>query len=534
MIKSYIEQMKNITSAELVEGLVGHGLFSNKIPPFLSSEYFFNFCKNIELPTNSNSKFINQNHRKDSNFIQYENIRNINIPRILAIPEPVAYYNLCQCLADNWDNLCSHFEKYSGAEKYKRSRIHIRKIQDKKQIFIMNDYFDEEVFIQLTEKIKPNIFDLSYRNIKEDGNPIPKILIGKKYLVNADISNCFNSIYTHAFSWALVGKEKAKNERSGRWHNEIDKYAMNLTNGETHGILIGPHASNLLSEIILVVIDKMLCEKEYDYIRNIDDYSCYVESREQAEQFLIDLSNGLKEYGLSLNHKKTKIQPLPLAISEHWVRKLNKSVPNNRFFDYKMVQVLLDTAIELMSQHQENSAILNYAIKTLSGKKLSKSANKYYIEMIHHLVLLYPYLIQLLDEFIFEPFQTGLEHIKKISNDIYEIGYKNNSYEAIGYALFFSIKYNFKLKDTLFDELQYSQDAVALLLGYMHDKKFWGLYSKKTKEYKKLAKSLYLDDADKFWIFTYEVLTIGNFKKNSDWYNMKQKNISFLLPEFRS
>ena len=29
-----------------------------------------------------------------------------------------------------------------------------------------------------------------------------------------------------------------------------------MRNGETHGLLIGPHTSNLLSEIILTVVEK--------------------------------------------------------------------------------------------------------------------------------------------------------------------------------------------------------------------------------------------------------------------------------------
>ncbi|MBG8732000.1 RNA-directed DNA polymerase [Neisseria meningitidis] len=90
---------------------------------------------------------------------------------------------------------------------------------------------------------------MSFKNHEEDDSPIPKILIGKRFVVNADISNCFGSIYTHALSWALVGKDIAKKERNGYWHNDIDKYTMNINNGETHGILIGCHASNLLSEI---------------------------------------------------------------------------------------------------------------------------------------------------------------------------------------------------------------------------------------------------------------------------------------------
>lgn len=89
--------------------------------------------------------------------------------------------------------------------------------------------------------------------------------------------------------------------------------------GETHGFLIGPHTSNLLLEIILTAVDNKLVAAGWKYIRHIDDYTCYVLSYEKAQEFLIDLRSCLREYDLSLNHKKTKIIPLPIAAKPSWV-----------------------------------------------------------------------------------------------------------------------------------------------------------------------------------------------------------------------
>src|SRR5699024_2116471 len=151
-----------------------------------------------------------------------------------------------------------------------------------------------------------------------DGAPEPNLLIGSKYLVNADISTFFPSIYTHSLAWALVGKEVAKRNKNNKneWYNKLDFYVRNTTNGETHGIIIGPHSSNVLSEIILTSIDFELQKNGWKYIRNIDDYTCYVRSYEDAQRFLIELSEQLRKYNLVLNHKKTKVAPLPIASTE--------------------------------------------------------------------------------------------------------------------------------------------------------------------------------------------------------------------------
>ena len=500
MKKTYIENLTEINKDELFEGLLGYGLFSDKIPPFLTSENFLEFCKNY--PNGFN--FSNKPRR----YILYENMRNINVPRLLSIPHPIAYRNQCKILSENWKKLIEYFEKKTKNNTYKISRIHIRKILNTTKIFEMN-----------------------YKNFNIDDYPEPKLLIGKKYIVKADISNCFPSIYSHSIAWALIGKQEAKNKMnkkySSEWYNQIDEATRNLKDSETHGILIGPHSSNLISEIILVAIDEVL-SKKYDYVRNIDDYTCYIKTYDEAEQFLINLSTELKKYNLTLNHKKTKILELPLASTEHWIRQLNTFIFNNKKVSLKEVRAFLDIAMTLMKENNDNSAILNYAIKVLSNKELTKNAQEYLIDTVHHLVLLYPYLINLLDKQVFEKINIKPEKIKQISEKIFEIGKEKKLYEAMSYALFFSIKYNFKLKEDLFEIIQNSNDTILMLLAYLHDEKFIN-HSKVRKKYKLLAESL-KNDIDEYWLFVYEVLPMS--KLTEEWKTMKKEKVTFIKQEF--
>lgn len=311
--KSYSDCMQEISKEELLEGLLGYGMFDKKMPPFLTSEPFFDFCQK----TKNKSIFEQTEH----GFIQYENMRNINIPRILAIPNPIAYRNLCTELHDNWEKLQSYFELKTKEQKFKVSRIHIRKIETSKVIFAGG--YDDDYEIEY----KKYLFEMSHKNFYTDDQPEPDLLIGKNFIVKADISNCFPSIYTHSISWALAGKKESKENRDNqsKWFNQIDRCTRNLKNAETNGILIGNHASNLISEIILVAIDAEL-HKKYKYLRRIDDYTFYAKNHDEAQNFLIDLSVELKRFNLTLNHKKTEILKLPMASNEHWVRKINTFV----------------------------------------------------------------------------------------------------------------------------------------------------------------------------------------------------------------
>jgi hypothetical protein len=533
--KSYYELLNEISQDELLDGLLGYGLFAEKIPPVLTAEIFLNFCKNPPIGFT-----FNDSQKK---YIYYESMRNINVPRVLAIPNPIAYHNQCKVLSDNWDKLLEYFKGQTQNQEHRISRIHIRKIDDSFKV-LQTCYFEEIEDFDLDDYptlVQNHLFEMNHKNFCTDDYPEPNLLIGKRYVVKADISNCFPSIYTHSLSWALVTKEEAKKKSkptdSHEWFNKIDKTTRNLKDGETHGILIGSHASNLVSEVILTAVDKAMYDhkNEYRYIRNIDDYTCYIDTKEKAEEFLVDLSTELKKYGLMLNHKKTEILKLPLASTENWVRKLNSFIfSNDDKWKLSEVRAYLDIALDLMFHNKENSAILNYAIKVLAKKKMPANAKDYFIKTVHHLVLLYPYLVSLLDDKVFITFSIDKSQIEKIAKDLFELGKSKRLYEAMSYALFFSLKYDFLLTEELFEKVKNSHDAVLLLLAYLHDKKYLNSsdnFNRTTigKMYRDLANTL-KDDIDEYWIFVYEVLTAGSLK--NDWKQLKQAHVTFIKSEF--
>ncbi len=531
IIKSYIDCLDELSKDELFDGLLGYGLFAEKIPPFLSSETFLEKIKS----STDNFGFDNKARR----FTNYESMRNINIPRILSIPHPIAYMNQCEVLKKNWRKIKKYFKEKTEDNTYKVSRIHVRKIDNSSKIFQTCYQNMDDINLDDYPELEVNhIFEMGHKNFCTDDYPEPKLMIGKKYLIKADISNCFPSMYTHSIPWALVGKEESKQNKTNdsKWYNKIDEKCRNLKEAETHGILIGPHASNIISEIVLVAVDKKLTDKGYEYIRNIDDYTCYVKTYEDAEKFLIDLSSELKKFNLVLNHKKTEILELPLASMEHWIRKINTFIfpDENSKLKLNEIRAFLDITLDLMKDNKENSAILNYAIKVLSGKEMTDNAKQYFLDTVHHLVLIYPYLVFLLEEKIFLNFNIKKSDIEEMSKNIFKIGKERNLYEAMSYSVYFSIKYDFKLADNLFDIIDTNRDTILMLLAYLHDKKFLNSstnFNRTTigKKYKVLAQSLQ-DDIDEYWLFIYEVLTVGLLK--DEWKKMKQENISFIKSDF--
>jgi hypothetical protein len=498
-MKSYADFINEITSKALYRGLLKHGLFPDKLPPLFTSVPFFQYCgSNNVTPQNIGGR----------QYISFESMRNINIPRQLGIPDPFAYRKLCGFLSSNWDKIRQHFTNQTENHTYKVSRLHIRRL-----------------------KSKPQLFEMNYKSRKYDDDPATDLLLGKRYLVKADISNCFPSIYSHALPWALVGKDKVKENRneSSEWYNQLDFFTRNCKNAETHGLLIGPHASNLLSEIILTVVDKNLYDSGWKYTRTIDDFYCYVPNYEDGRKFLKELEKELRYFGLLLNYKKTAIFKLPEAAGKQWVRQLS-AFPflYRRSLDYKTVRGYFDAAIELMQDNDMDSAILNYVIKVLSRKKLSKNARMYCIKIMLHLAFIYQYLVPLLDKYLFSPFKVSVKDIADFSNLLFHEAAKIHNWEAVVYAVYFSIKYNFNLKDITSDAIIKSNNCILMLAAniYFRQRKM----TNDIMEMEKYAKQISKHDFGQHWLFLYEVLPENDLK--DEWKSMKNANVSFILNEY--
>ena len=505
MPKSYCEFMDEITADELYEGLLAYGFFAEKMPPVFTAVQFFDYCKTLHTPFSFDR----------DEYISFRTMRNISIPRQMGIPTPMSYQRLCATLRDNWENIKQHFHAQTDGQNYRLSRIHIRKEYGSKRIFEMN-----------------------YKNWRVDGNPESDLLIHEKgvsrYLVKADISTCFPSIYTHSIPWALVGKKLSKDTAGDNslWYNQLDKACQDIKNGETHGLLIGPHASNLISELILTVVDKRLYDNGYRYARNIDDYDCYVDSYERAECFLRDLEETLREFDLPLNHKKTQIIELPIGIEKNWKHQLSDlpTVCESGMVEYPQVNTFIDTAL-ILATETGDFAITNYAIKKLAGMKLSENAKKLASKRFIHMAVLYPYLLHLMEEYVFTPYGVGASEIKALSNTIYRDAKRVNDYESICYTIYFALRYDFLLDELDRDYVIRQKDCITLVMTWLYYMKanHWNRNATEVKPLNREAMALKNTDMGRYWLFCYEALTWGSLP--GEWREMKKAGVSFIKPE---
>lgn len=146
-----------------------------------------------------------------------------------------------------------------------------------------------------------------------------------KNLSKLDISGCFDNIYTHSISWAIYGKEFAKQnirQTLGAFAGKFDSLMQKVNHNETNGILIGPEVSRIFAEIILQAVDieisKKLIKKGYvhnsdfNIYRYVDDYFIFYNDDEVFYQIKMTLQESLKLYKLSLNKGKEELLSRPI------------------------------------------------------------------------------------------------------------------------------------------------------------------------------------------------------------------------------
>ncbi len=251
--------------------------------------------------------------------------------RRLGIPHPSAYSDLVIHVRAHWKEMAPLL---CGEHSQIKPELHVDG-----RLVIM-DYSDK-------------LFELSQQT---------RMAHGKSYMVKADISNCFPSIYSHAVDWAVRGKSNAKKDlQSLHWAATLDKKIQCCSNGETKGLVIGPAISNVLAELVLQRVDGQLVA---EFTRYIDDYKAYFEKREDAENFLVDLQIQLAEFKLDLNTRKTRVISLHNGTGDAWISDVTAQLPARS--DVLSTCRFLQFSERLAKQMPDKSA-LRFAVKTHLG-----------------------------------------------------------------------------------------------------------------------------------------------------------------------
>lgn len=254
---------------------------------------------------------------------KYKIIKNEHSLRTLSLTHPRAQLNLAEFYRDHSPEinyLCSksNFSVRAPVKVGNSFTVNsTRKISPEDYKSINIDTLESELY----KKSASSFFTYKgYTRLYKIYNSERFVQLEKKYsqMWLLDISNCFDSIYTHSISWAVKGKQFIKGHvaYSSQVCQKMDTIMQRSNNNETNGICIGAEFSRVFSEIIFQEIDKNIenflnvkmgfkYEVDYEIIRYVDDYMIFASSEKTAESVFKAISDCLNEYNLYLSDSKT-------------------------------------------------------------------------------------------------------------------------------------------------------------------------------------------------------------------------------------
>jgi hypothetical protein len=215
------------------------------------------------------------------------------------------------------------------------------------------------------------------------------VRMGERFLLTADVSRFYPSIYTHALDWAISSKARAKRQLRGKGKKlslgaTLDKLVQACQSGQTLGIPIGPGASMLLSELLLTKVDARLKAQKITHgFRYADDYELTFNERAHAERGLAVLENALTEFELELNPAKTSITELPQELDNPGIQELRRFAFRTRYQSQRSDLMHFFTRAFALQRVFPDKAILRYAISRLSPTT-AKAANA---DLLQRLIL---------------------------------------------------------------------------------------------------------------------------------------------------
>lgn len=229
-----------------------------------------------------------------------------------------------------------------------------------------------------------------------------------KYKVYAkmDYKSCFDSIYTHAYSWIIERNViDAKNAHNAHLFVTIDRILQNINGRSSNGIVVGPEFSRMMAELILQQIDKEVMvtlsdedvkyKKDYIVFRYVDDIFIFANEQSSLDKVIDAFKLCGERYLLHLNELKLTKGETPWLPKE-WLDKARKlsdiigdfffkgtkkeydALPEEKRFivkpDFISVDRLKDEIAVLIKNHSEDrrtvvSFLLSALFNNISKKK---------------------------------------------------------------------------------------------------------------------------------------------------------------------
>lgn len=291
--------------------------------------------------------------------------------------------------------------------------------------------------------------------------------LGFKYLLKVDLSKCYENIYTHSITWAMLGKENAKIEfkklekdRSEEYkkYDKFDNRIRAINNNETKGIPTGPLTSRIISEIVLTEVDNELKKVHQHFKRYVDDYNFLFKTQTDAEIFLPQLQRILYDYKLHINTEKTEILKYPYSINHNLRLELGKyDIEKYGYISY------IERFNELFLLG--NKGALKFGLKVLISHNITENEKEVVHAHLINLMISYPNL----SEYVFKISEKNefnvTNRIKVTLNTLLEENFNNGHDIELIWILLYMIKFKIEVNTKMLCSILAKQEVFSSIIA---------------------------------------------------------------------
>ncbi len=421
-----------------VKDLLARGYLPTELPPPFSSASFATSM--IENGTSLPKEFTNSN-KSFSKMAVHNLVRSGWLRRTLGIPNPILFYQLAKCISENWTDLeC----------KIRRSLLSM-------SIPVLSEMRAVQAEHSLSERTRHRT----------------KLRCTSRFILQADISRFYPSVYTHSLPWAIHGKDKAKkNKDNSLYGNLLDKHIRNAQEKQTIGIPIGPDTSLVLAEVLLSAVDLELKDSgPVNGLRYIDDYEFGFWHRGDAEKALANFQRILSKYELSLNPTKTKILELPIELETHWTSALRTFMFREAGITGQMHDLIAFFNLAFnFSNKFPNDGVLKYAIPRLNSITIAGDNWQIFQEILSQCCLVEPAVIRfVIDQIVHyrdaQNYPVDNELWGATMNAIITEHLPLGHSSECAWAVWFLLVLNIDLSTESVSAINNTDDAIVALLG---------------------------------------------------------------------
>lgn len=422
--------------------LLARGYFPIELPPAFNTKSF----SQAIVAGNSQGIAIANRRPYYSVLCSHNLVRAGGLRRNLSIPNPKHFLRLVNEITSNW--------------------VSIKTVLNKSKISLS---------IPVVSSAERAV--LPQHNLNERSEKIAQLRANNRFVLKADITRFFPSIYTHSIPWAILGKTVAKQHLSngtlsGTWQDNLDIFSRSMNNNQTVGIPIGPDTSRIIAEIILGEIDNLLLKKfkNLSGIRFIDDYEFGFKNISEAENVLSYFQYLLNEYELGLNPSKTKIIKLPDSLEPIWTskirtfvfRNINETSQKNDLISY------FGLVFDFITKYPDEG-IMKYAIARLKSEIIKPVNWKLFDNILSNCILIEPACLpQVTDQLLFYKNQgykpnkiIWQENLNRIIYEKVPLGHSSEASWAMWLLKLLNLKMNAKTSKIVDN----TDDSIVGLMG---------------------------------------------------------------------